>query len=104
MVRPTFQITNWLNLRAQIATDITDVKQTLEKSTERPNSLYDPSGSFQNINRRYDIVYGDVMLNFNYDINRFNIAATAGWTGRYETMNNISVSTNGGLSTENWLT
>lgn len=102
MVRPTFQITNWLNLRAQIATDITDVKQTLEKSTERPNSLYDPSGSFQNINRRYDIVYGDVMLNFNYDIKRFNIAATAGWTGRYETMNNLSVSTNGGLSTENW--
>ena len=60
MIRPTWQITNWLSLRAQLSTDITDTKQTLEYETERPNSLYDPSGSFQNINRRYDIVYGDV--------------------------------------------
>ena len=102
MIRPTWQITNWLSLRAQLSTDITDTKQTLEYETERPNSLYDPSGSFQNINRRYDIVYGDVMLNFNYNIRRFDIAATLGWTGRYENMNNMSVSTNGGLVTENW--
>ena len=102
MIRPTWQITNWLSLRAQLSTDITDTKQTLEYETERPNSLYDPSGSFQNINRRYDIVYGDVMLNFNYNIRRFDIAATPGWTGRYENMNNMRVSTNGGLVTENW--
>lgn len=102
MVRPTFQITPWLNLRAQIATDITDSKQTLEKNTERPNSLYDPSGSYQAINRRYDIVYGDVMLNFFRTFNRFDLNATVGWTGRYENMHNLSVSTNGGLSTENW--
>ena len=99
MIRPTWQITNWLSLRAQLSTDITDTKQTLEYETERPNSLYDPSGSFQNINRRYDIVYGDVMLNFNYNIRRFDIAATLGWTGRYENMNNMRVSTNGGLVT-----
>lgn len=102
MIRPTWQITNWLSLRAQLSTDITDTKQTLEYETERPNSLYGPSGSFQNINRRYDIVYGDVMLNFNYNIRRFDIAATLGWTGRYENMNNMRVSTNGGLVTENW--
>lgn len=102
MIRPNWQITNWLSLRAQLSTDITDTKQTLEYETERPNSLYDPSGSFQNINRRYDIVYGDVMLNFNYNIRRFDIAATLGWTGRYENMNNMRVSTNGGLVTENW--
>ena len=102
MIRPTWQITNWLSLRAQLSTDITDTKQTLEYETERPNSLYDPSGSFQNINRRYDIVYGDVMLNFNYNIRRFDIAATLGWTGRYENRNNMRVSTNGGLVTENW--
>lgn len=102
MIRPTWQITNWLSLRAQLSTDITDTKQTLEYETERPNSLYDPSGSFQNINRRYDIVYGDVMLNFNYNIRRFDIAATLGWTGRYENMNNMRVSTDGGLVTENW--
>lgn len=102
MIRPTWQITNWLSLRAQLSTDITDTKQTLEYETERPNSLYDPSGSFQNINRRYDIVYGDVILNFNYNIRRFDIAATLGWTGRYENMNNMRVSTNGGLVTENW--
>ena len=102
MIRPTWQITNWLSLRAQLSTDITDTKQTLEYETERPNSLYDPSGSFKNINRRYDIVYGEVMLNFNYNIRRFDIAATLGWTGRYENMNNMRVSTNGGLVTENW--
>ena len=39
MIRPTWQITNWLSLRAQLSTDITDTKQTLEYETERPNSL-----------------------------------------------------------------
>lgn len=102
MIRPTWQITNWLSLRAQLSTDLTDTKQTLEYETERPNSLYDPSGSYQNINRRYDIVYGDVMLNFNYSIKRFDVAATVGWSGRYENMNNMRVATNGGLVTENW--
>lgn len=102
MVRPTWQITHRLNLRAQISTDLTSAKQTIESDTERPNALYDPSGEFKMISRRYDIIYGDVMLNFNYDINRFNIAASAGWTGRYENMNNIQVATNGGLTTENW--
>lgn len=29
MIRPTWQITNWLSLRAQLSTDITDTKQTL---------------------------------------------------------------------------
>lgn len=38
MIRPTWQITNWLSLRAQLSTDITDTKQTLEYETERPNS------------------------------------------------------------------
>ena len=51
MIRPTWQITNWLSLRAQLSTDITDTKQTLEYETERPNSLYDPSGSIQNIRK-----------------------------------------------------
>ena len=37
-----------------------------------------------------------------YKRQRFDIAATVGWTGRYENMNNIRVSTNGGLVTENW--
>ncbi len=61
-----------------------------------------PAAVSRSINRRYDIVYGDVMLNFNYNIRRFDIAATLGWTGRYENMNNMRVSTNGGLVTENW--
>lgn len=102
MVRPTWQIAHWLNLRAQISTDLTSAKQTIESDTERPNALYDPSGEFKMISRRYDIVYGDVMLNFNYNIDRFSIAASAGWNGRYENMNNIQVATNGGLTTENW--
>lgn len=46
MIRPTWQITNWLSLRAQLSTDITDTKQTLEYETERPNSLYDPQRQF----------------------------------------------------------
>lgn len=45
MIRPTWQITNWLSLRAQLSTDITDTKQTLEYETERPNSLYDPAAA-----------------------------------------------------------
>ena len=33
MIRPTWQITNWLSLRAQLSTDITDTKHTLEYDT-----------------------------------------------------------------------
>ena len=36
MIRPTWQITNWLSLRAQVSTDITDVKQTLKYESENP--------------------------------------------------------------------
>lgn len=43
MIRPTWQITNWLSLRAQLSTDITDTKQTLEYETERPNSCTTPA-------------------------------------------------------------
>lgn len=45
MIRPTWQITNWLSLRAQLSTDITDTKQTLEYETERPNSCTIPAAA-----------------------------------------------------------
>ena len=74
MIRPTWQITNWLSLRAQVSTDITDVKQTLKYESEQPNSLYDPNGSFQSINRRYGNVEAvDIIVEVQHNISIDNV-------------------------------
>lgn len=102
-----------LNIEYSLNYIVQDVK-------DRPQTSLNLYGSFSNMFSSFmDIPYlkqsyvtslgyrntyagGDVMLNFNYNIRRFDIAATLGWTGRYENMNNMRVSTNGGLVTENW--
>src|SRR5690606_31351726 len=59
----TFMITQDLNLRARISTDFTDRYSETKNSTERPLA-FGPSGSFGMQSETFNILYGDLMLNY----------------------------------------
>ncbi|MDR1880812.1 MAG: SusC/RagA family TonB-linked outer membrane protein [Tannerellaceae bacterium] len=102
-VSPSWKIVDWLTLRARLSTDMTSERQESREQTERPLSLYDPSGKYQATTRRYNIYYGDVMLMFDKQLNRdFHLNVNAGWQGRIENMLNTNSWTDGGLTAENW--
>ncbi len=101
-VAPSWEIIKGLTLRGRLSTDITTGNQDHQNNTERPNALSDPSGSYSNTTRRYNVYYGDVMLMFDRNLtDDFGLTVNAGWSGRKEKMNNNSVYTNGGLTVEN---
>lgn len=97
----TFMITEDLNLRARLSTDFTDRYSETKNSTERPLA-FGPSGSFGMQSETFNILYGDLMLNYKKAINDdITVGAMLGYTARKENITSIGRSTNGGLSTEN---
>jgi len=97
----TFQITEELNLRARVSTDFTSRYSEDENSTERPLA-FGPSGSFGMQSELFNILYGDLMLNYKRSItDEITVGAMIGYTARTESFSSIGRSTNGGLSTEN---
>jgi TonB-linked SusC/RagA family outer membrane protein len=104
-VTPKWKIFDFLVLRGQLSADLTNDKEEYKYPTERPLELYaiqDAGGSYNVVNRRYDIIYGDVMLSFNKDFDKLNVNANVGWQGRQENMFNIQSYTDGGLANRNW--
>lgn len=97
----TFMITDDLNLRARISTDFTDRYSETKNSTEKPLA-FGTSGSFGMQSETFNILYGDVMLNYKKAItDEITIGAMAGYTARKESEISIGRSTRDGLSTEN---
>lgn len=102
-ISPQWKVIDWLTLRGRISTDITADKEDYAQATERPIAFYDPTGSYSVTQRRYDILYGDIMLLVNKNLTgKLNLTANLGWQGRYENMLNIRSYTDGGLAAENW--
>ena len=101
-VTPTWTIADGLSLRGRIATDFTSNTYESNEHSERP-LMYGASGYYGLTNRRDEIYYGDIMLQFRRALtDLIEINANAGWQGRAETMFSSTVGTNGGLSVENW--
>lgn len=101
---PSWEIVKGLTLKGRIATDISiskvENKESVAQSIVFNNGNY---GYYGLQNNRYDIFYGDVMLNYNKQLtDKIGLDATIGWQGRQEKQTNVSVGTNGGLSVENW--
>ncbi|MDD4659569.1 MAG: SusC/RagA family TonB-linked outer membrane protein, partial [Massilibacteroides sp.] len=101
---PTWEIIKGLTLKGRIATDVSiskiENKESVQQSIVFNNGNY---GYYGLQNNRYDIFYGDVMLNYNTQLTEtLGLDATIGWQGRQEKQTNVSVGTNGGLSVENW--
>ena len=94
-------ITNNLQLRGRIATDLT-TNQNEDKSASSVPSVLGPSGAYGIGTYRYSILYGDVLLTYTKQINsNIQLRAMAGYTGDKESSAATNVSTNGGLTTAN---
>lgn len=101
-VAPSWEIIPGLTLRGSLATDYTTNKIENKNRTETASG-FGNSGSYQLRNNRYTILYGDIMLTYDKMLTeKLNLSAYIGWSGRRETMHNLSSWTNGGLSVENW--
>ena len=103
-VTPSWMIVKGLTLKGSIATDFTTQKQENKDYAGTNTAL---AGSYQGgyslAHRNYTTIYGDALLN--YDVNLtddLNLTANLGYSARRETYSSSSVSTNGGLTVENW--
>lgn len=96
-----WQILRDLRLRARLATDFTSQREE-DRSTSAIPLLYGYSGSFGYITNQYTVLYGDVLLTYSKSITRdIDVNVMGGYTATKEDGNTLSVSTNGGLTTEN---
>lgn len=90
-----------LELRGRIATDWTADKNESKNSSSIP-LVYGPSGSYGIGTNNYSIMYGDVLLTYTKHINDdLTLKVLGGYTADKESSYSTSVSTNGGLTTEN---
>lgn len=102
-VAPSWEIIPGLTLRGSLATDFTANKIENKNHTEHSNAFGSTSGQYTLGNKRYTILYGDMMLMFDKMLtDKLNLSTYIGWSGRRENYNYQSSWTNGGLSVENW--
>ncbi len=102
-VTPSWTIIDGLVLRGRASTDLTASEtETNEHSTE-PLAYGTATGGYNLENERYEIYYGDLLLNYDKKLtDKIGLSAYVGMQGRYEEEYYTGVSTNGGLSVENW--
>jgi TonB-linked SusC/RagA family outer membrane protein len=100
---PSWEIIKGLTLKGRIATDLS-VNKIEQKESVDQSIVFDSNKGYYGLqNNRYDIIYGDVMLNYNLQLlEKLGLDATVGWQGRQEKQTDTSVGTNAGLSVENW--
>jgi iron complex outermembrane recepter protein len=97
----TWQVYSDLKIRARVATDYTTEKTDQSNPNEIPLA-FGNSGGFSLASYQANILYGDVMATYSKKIAEdYTIGAVAGYTAQKETVQRLSRSTSGGLSTEN---
>jgi len=96
-----YDITKGLELRGRISTDWTSGKNESKNSSSIP-LVYGYSGSYGIGTNNYAILYGDLLLTYTKNINDdLTLKVMGGYTADKESSYSTSVSTNGGLTTEN---
>ena len=103
-VTPSWMIVKGLTLKGNIATDYTTQKQENKEYAGTNTAL---AGSYQGYygiaHRQYTTIYGDALLNWDYDLtDDLNLTTNVGWSARREMYSASSTGTNGGLTVENW--
>lgn len=102
-VTPSWQIIKGLTLKGRIATDYTAEKIEQKEQANNSPMINKNVGYYMARNNRYEIFYGDVMLNYDTNLtDKLGMNAMVGWQGRTEKEFNTWANTNGGLSVENW--
>ena len=105
-INPTWEIIPGLTLSGRVAADLT-VDKIENKEYSENSHIFSTNGQFSDKyglkNSQYQIVYSDVMLMYDKTFNELhNITANLGWTARQESYYLSDVSTNQGLTPENW--
>ena len=103
-VSPTWKIAPFLTAKARLSTDLTTSDQTAKSNSSFPSaaSSTSSSGGYSALQKQYQVFYGDAYLSFDKDLGeKFNLTASAGWSGRLEKMHSMSFGTNSGLIIEN---
>ena len=100
----SWMIVKGLTLKGNIATDYTTQKQENKEYAGTNTAL---AGSYQGYygiaHRQYTTIYGDALLNWDYDLtDDLNLTTNVGWSARREMYSASSTGTNGGLTVENW--
>ncbi len=102
-VTPSWQIVKGLTLKGSIATDWTaqDIEQKEYNGTA---VVFGGNGGYYYVGKNtYQTIYGDALLNYNTTIaQKLGLDVNVGYSARQENVLNTSVSTNNGLSVENW--
>ncbi|MNP92696.1 TonB-dependent Receptor Plug Domain protein [compost metagenome] len=102
-VTETYTIYKDLKVLGRASTDLTSVNIESKNPVERPLVYGFGPGSYQMDSQDYNILYGEVMLTYNKQINEdFGVNAVIGYNGSTETGKTLARSTNGGLSVEGW--
>lgn len=105
-VNPTWEIIPGLTLSGRAAADLTvDKIENLEYASNA--HVFSTNGQYSDKyglkNSRYQIIYSDIMLMYDKTFNELhNVTANLGWTAREESYYLSDVSTNQGLTQENW--
>ena len=103
-VTPSWQIIKGLTLKGTLATDYTGEK--IENMSPYRTSIQygiDDNSGYSLTNRSYQTIYGDAMLNYSTNLtDKLALDANLGYSARSESLIQSSVSTNGGLTVENW--
>lgn len=98
-----FKIGNGFSIRGRLATDFTAEKIEDKRPTEAPLTLAVPSGLYRLDNNNYNLVYGDVYLQYEKTFaSDYEVKAFAGYTARKEAFYTSFMNTLGGLTTENF--
>ncbi|MDR6844674.1 SusC/RagA family TonB-linked outer membrane protein [Flavobacterium granuli] len=102
-VTETYNFNKEFALRGRVSTDLTSVNIETENPVDKPLVYGFGPGSFSMDSQDYNILYGDVLLTYNKQINEdFGVNATLGYSGTTETGSFLNRSTSGGLSVEGW--
>lgn len=102
-ITETFDITKELKVKGRISTDLTSVNTEDSQAVDKPLVYGFGPGSFSMRADDYSLVYSDIMLTYNKQINEdFGVNALVGYSGSRDTYSWLSRSTSGGLSVEGW--
>ena len=103
-VTPSWEIIKGLTLKGNIAIDYTGQRIEDQRKVRYSSAFGNDGDGFYSLsNNTYTTVYGDAMLNFNRNLtDKLGLDVNLGYSARQEKTLNSNVSTNGGLSVENW--
>ncbi|WP_116127740.1 SusC/RagA family TonB-linked outer membrane protein [Lewinella sp. IMCC34183] len=98
-----WNIVDGLNLQGRLSTDYTAEEIEAWDPTRFPSALYNnPGGSFSLANTTENLLYGDVILNYDTDLAEWlSLGAVAGYTARKYDYARTYIGTVNGLSPEN---